>query len=568
MNGNAFFLALRRLRAPLIVLICIFSIAIVGLVLIPGVDANGKTWHMGFFHAFYIVSYTATTIGFGEIPYNFTDAQRLWITFCIYMSVVGWAYAIGKLLSVLQDRSFQQLVMEERFERRVEALAEPFYLICGYGETGQILCQSLDRLDKRFVVIDHDAKTIDELELQDFRVSSLGYRGDARLPKNLIMAGIGHRYCNGVVAITGDDSANLAVAIASRLFNEAVPAICCASSAEVAANMASFGTRHIIDPFEKFGENLALSVRSPGSFQLLEWLTSLPGTGLERHQHEPPKGLWLICGYGRFGKSVVKHLRSLNLDFIIVDPRRPFSDREYSWVRGIGTEAVTLLEAGVERAVALVAGTDDDVNNLSILVTARELNPDLFFVVLENHEANHDLFRAVGAEMTVIPSAVIAHECLGLLTSPLSSRFLDIVRQKDDCWADSLLERLASMLDSKAPFTWCICLDHGTSSLLLDEMKKTEVQLELFRYDPLCPEVQLLCVPLLIVRNGLEIELPDWEFTLLSGDEILFAGSPGVLEIQESILRMPHLLHRMIYGEVEYDSWIWKKMSALRHRLN
>ena len=63
---------------------------------------------MGFFDAFYFMSYTATTIGFGELPYPFTDAQRLWVTVSIYLTVIGWAYAIGSLLTLLQDRAFRQ----------------------------------------------------------------------------------------------------------------------------------------------------------------------------------------------------------------------------------------------------------------------------------------------------------------------------------------------------------------------------------------------------------------------------------------------------------------------------
>ena len=35
---------------------------------------------MGFFDAFYFMSYTATTIGFGELPQAFNDAQRMWVT--------------------------------------------------------------------------------------------------------------------------------------------------------------------------------------------------------------------------------------------------------------------------------------------------------------------------------------------------------------------------------------------------------------------------------------------------------------------------------------------------------
>jgi len=47
---------------------------------------------MTLFQAFYFTSYTASTIGFGEIPYAFTDRQRLWVTVIIYASVIGWAY--------------------------------------------------------------------------------------------------------------------------------------------------------------------------------------------------------------------------------------------------------------------------------------------------------------------------------------------------------------------------------------------------------------------------------------------------------------------------------------------
>ncbi len=42
------------------------------MVLIPGMDDDGKVYHLSFFDAFYFVSYMASTIGFGEAPYTFT----------------------------------------------------------------------------------------------------------------------------------------------------------------------------------------------------------------------------------------------------------------------------------------------------------------------------------------------------------------------------------------------------------------------------------------------------------------------------------------------------------------
>ena len=96
--GDILLLALRRLRAPLIGLILAYAISVLGLALIPGVDAAGQPSEMSFFHAFYVISYTATTIGFGEIPYAFTDAQRGWVTVSLYLSVICWAYTPGQHL--------------------------------------------------------------------------------------------------------------------------------------------------------------------------------------------------------------------------------------------------------------------------------------------------------------------------------------------------------------------------------------------------------------------------------------------------------------------------------------
>ncbi|MFN2330165.1 MAG: hypothetical protein ABR612_14750, partial [Chromatocurvus sp.] len=59
------FLILRRLRRPLIALLCAYALSVLGFVLIPGADDTGAPWRMDFFHAFYFVSFMGSTIGFG-----------------------------------------------------------------------------------------------------------------------------------------------------------------------------------------------------------------------------------------------------------------------------------------------------------------------------------------------------------------------------------------------------------------------------------------------------------------------------------------------------------------------
>src|SRR5690606_16154939 len=124
---------------------------------------------MSFFHAFYFVSYTATTIGFGEIPGAFSNAQRMWATAVIYLSVTGWSYTLLTLVAMLQDRNFLRAIAAIRFERRVARISEPFYLVLGCGDTGHRLARVFDRLATRFVVIEKNAARLEELELEDFR---------------------------------------------------------------------------------------------------------------------------------------------------------------------------------------------------------------------------------------------------------------------------------------------------------------------------------------------------------------------------------------------------------------
>ena len=128
---------LRRMRTPFLLLIGVYSVTILGMVLIPGVDDLGNVWHMSFFHAFYFVSFTATTIGFGEIPYPLSDAQRLWALVTVYSTVISWFYALGKILGLIQDKAFKSAVASHKFKKDIKALHQPFYLICGFGETGK-----------------------------------------------------------------------------------------------------------------------------------------------------------------------------------------------------------------------------------------------------------------------------------------------------------------------------------------------------------------------------------------------------------------------------------------------
>ena len=49
--NDIIWLTMRRMRTPLIVLILVYSVSVLGLVLIPGMDATGRVFHMDYLHA-------------------------------------------------------------------------------------------------------------------------------------------------------------------------------------------------------------------------------------------------------------------------------------------------------------------------------------------------------------------------------------------------------------------------------------------------------------------------------------------------------------------------------------
>ncbi len=72
-HHSILFMIMRRMRAPLILLVLIMSVSVLGLSLVPGLpDDSGNPTRMSLFHALYFMSYTATTIGFGEVPSDFS----------------------------------------------------------------------------------------------------------------------------------------------------------------------------------------------------------------------------------------------------------------------------------------------------------------------------------------------------------------------------------------------------------------------------------------------------------------------------------------------------------------
>ncbi len=468
--SDTFFLFLRNLRVPLIVLIVVYSVTIIGMTLVPGVDPQGEPWHMSFFHAFYFVSFMGSTIGFGEIPYEFSDAQRLWVSICIYASVIAWLFTIGTVLRLFQDTAFQQAIAGHAFRKAIRRIGQEFYIICGYGETGRLLTRGLADLNILSVVIDLKPDVLGAIELSELSPLPITMSGDLTNPEVLKKAGVNHPLCRGIIAITQNDHTNLRIAVAVKLINPRLKVICRSESEDEANNMESFGTDVVINPFKTFARRLSLLTHDSKKHRLQSWFVNQHSNeyiNLEIAENGLPRECWIVCGYGRFGRSVVEVLEQAGIEIVVVDPNIEDGSIHHQVIRGRGTEANTLEAAGINSASVIVAASNDDANNLSILITAHDLNSQIYSIARVNDEAQQDLYVSAQCDYTMRRSQLVSNEVLTIISRPLVNRFLEAVAALDAKPTEQLISQIEKIIKGSSPATSRLTVSEKHSPALM-----------------------------------------------------------------------------------------------------
>jgi hypothetical protein len=206
-------------------------------------------------------------------------------------------------------------------------------------------------------------------------------------------------------------------------------------------------------------------------------------------------------------------------------------------VVGSGVESHVLKEAGIDDAVGIVAGTDNDINNLSIVMTALEVNPKLFVVIRKNRRVNEPLFAHFDADITMQPSDIIAHACLSYMVSPMLAAFLNLSRMQSNGWANAVIARLVMAVGEKAPDTWGVRILPTHASAICQLLEQGhKIHLHHLTMNPANGEEHLAIVPIMLVRDDEKILLPDLNMEIQPGDKFLCCGLDSAKATQNFLL--------------------------------
>ena len=514
------------MRKPFLVILITYAISILGFLFIEGRDSSGNVYNMSIVDAFYFVTYTATTIGFGEIPYPFTYPQRVWVTFCTYLTVLGWFYSIGSLVSLFRDDLFLQEIEKAKFLRQIKNLNEKFIVVLGYNQITKKIIKKALAQGLRTVVIEKDKMKINDLILENFTPTVPVLYSETYSVKVLEAAGLKKRNCKAIVSLLDNDALNLKITLIAKALNKNVKVAVKSTTSTHTENLKDLDADVIVNPFSIISSEISLALWAPNIFKLEKWLYGIDN--LNAALPIFPKGLYIICGYGRMGKKIFEKLSDNNVDVKLIEMDKKkdveLTKKEMEHlIFGNADDKELLINVGIKDARVVVAVTDDDTTNLSILATARKLNSKIITIVRENDLADDFLFRNANIDHIFTPSKILVNKVTNALVNPLSDKFLKQILKQDNNWASKLVARLVKEIGIN-PLLVEIEINNIIAPQIYAYLKENkDLSLSLLATSLHNKEQQNNVVPLLLQRENDIILLPEWENDIKIGDKILLA---------------------------------------------
>lgn len=539
---DAVFLVLRRIRTPLVVVVSVFTLMTFGLSVMPGTEENPRP--ISVFDSFYVISYTGLTIGFGELPHEFSYPQRMWVTLTIYASVIAWSYSLAVLLSIVQEKTFREAIQMQRFSRRVRRLQTPFILVVGYGQAGEAVCRELEDQGRDFVVLDLDPERIQRLALDGYTSDVPAFAASGRDPRMLGMAGLGHDHCEAVLALTDSDETNLSIVMSVNLLRPELMVIARSSDREHAQQMHDFAADVIINPFDRYGAYLVMALRRPAGFRLASWLMSPRGSELPHRLEHLTEGHWVVMADGDFGIEVTRDLESAGLDVVLVDPADGRPD--------------------VTDAVGFIAGAESDIVNMAMAAHARIENDSLFIAVRQNSAVNAAPLQAFEADSVFVPTELLAREAVARITSPNYWSFIDHVLHEDDDWDAQVMDEIVAVVGDETPSSTRVDLEFHAAPAAVRWMRDHELTVGDILRDPDDREVRLAAYAAVLVREGRRIFTPDLGLTLREGDSLLLLGREQDLLVARATLFHDSAVEYVATGREVATAWIFRRVQRWR----
>ena len=277
-----------------------------------------------------------------------------------------------------------------------------------------------------------------------------------------------------------------------------------------------------VHPLSRAGEIFTIVLIFVGVGVALYTLTSLFGWILaidwpeQRRRRQMEKSLarlshhFIVCGYGRVGKSVAEVLRRERLPIVVIDVNQESlagaASDGYPVVPGNAASDQVLRRAGIDRARGLIAAVDSDADNVYVALSARVLRPDLLIVARASSDDAITKLERAGATHALSPYTTAGQRMAMLAVRPTAVEFVETM------------------------------LDAGRPQLMLEEVSvESGSRLDGARLGDLRQRPNLGSMIAALRHDGKLTPSPPDDYVLQPGDELILIGSPEQLRQIEKL---------------------------------
>jgi Trk K+ transport system NAD-binding subunit len=280
------------------------------------------------------------------------------------------------------------------------------------------------------------------------------------------------------------------------------------------------GLKNIKNPFQIISERLYYGITAPHIWLLEMWMYGL--ILKLRKKDYLPHGRYMVCGHGRMGQAIIEGLERAGIEYVCYDVNsNEYKEKYNTMIFGSQEDMDDLLELGIKEMSCVIAATQDDLFNLTLVNKAKQLNPNIYTIARENSLEEYNIFQAAKIDKVYVVERVLADATYNYIARPLADIFIHEARKRDEEWAEIIVNMLNNItgmnphyfekkINIDTAYALSIRLKEGESITLADIRRSRENHKELLKL-----------VYLLLKRGDDVFLMPNSSMEIQIGDELL-----------------------------------------------
>jgi voltage-gated potassium channel len=152
------------------------------------------------------------------------------------------------------------------------------------------------------------------------------------------------------------------------------------------------------------------------------------------------KDHYIVCGAGEVGHTVIEQFHANQFPFVVLEKNQKRTEELKEMgvlvINDDATDEEALIKAGIHQAKGMVCSLSNDADNVFTVLTARQLNSEIYIIAKAIEKNAHNKLKKAGANNTISPNEIGGRRIAAMITRPSVISFLDIITQADDVILD------------------------------------------------------------------------------------------------------------------------------------